>query len=452
MEEPLFLPSDDPPLLQAPPHKGVTVVAKEILEEPTPSAPRSRSISPRTTASDEEEKRRGRENSKRLPLKRKASGSPLRSPSFEPAETVNPPPVAPPPKESTASIAPWSYSEPVQMVLSTAGASWALQKGPGGSSKGSMKGAISKPPVGSGSSLKGMRNILNQFKRGDARGLKEVGSGDEENDEEMVADEEVDKLETPAKDDDRTMDVNQARQISWIPVPTPSPTPAMPATRPVEGVDTNQQIQVQNGLEESLDQPNSGMIVPEMDLSTRRTTDECSPIKDPSEREVVEIVPDDEVVRSFVVSTTTVRFDLASVGASWRAAVSSLSTSAISAPDHPTSSLHAVQPSEITSNAGEAEATLSRVVSKDDFGQMDVLGQFNQAFVITRLCKPTEGHDDLFIVDQHAADEKYNFERLQIETRIETQKLIKWVSNLLFPLSPAFLPFRWPACLLACGC
>jgi DNA mismatch repair protein PMS2 len=33
--------------------------------------------------------------------------------------------------------------------------------------------------------------------------------------------------------------------------------------------------------------------------------------------------------------------------------------------------------------------------------------------------------DDLFIVDQHAADEKYNFEMLQRETKIRSQQLIR---------------------------
>jgi DNA mismatch repair protein PMS2 len=336
------------------------------------------------------------------------------------------------------------------MVLSTAGASWALQKGAGGSSKTSMKGTISNPPVGSGSALKGMRGILNQFKRGGLGVAKEAESGGEENDEEMVAD-EVSELDIPPKDDDSAMDVDQARVAPWIPVTTPGPTAAVTAPRPREVISTNQQEQDRNSSQEASDQLHLGRIGSEIDRSTQRTTDERSSIKVPSEREV-EGAPDDEVIRSFVISTTTIRFDLTSVEASWRAAVSSRSTSATSASVRTTASARIVQPSEITSSAGEAEATLSRVVSKDDFERMEVLGQFNQAFVITRLCKPTEGHDDLFIVDQHAADEKYNFERLQIETRIETQKLIKWVSNLLFPLSPAFLPFRWPACLLACGC
>jgi MutL C terminal dimerisation domain len=35
--------------------------------------------------------------------------------------------------------------------------------------------------------------------------------------------------------------------------------------------------------------------------------------------------------------------------------------------------------------------------------------------------------DDLFIVNQHAADEKYNFETLQQTTSIKSQNLFRWV-------------------------
>ena len=49
---------------------------------------------------------------------------------------------------------------------------------------------------------------------------------------------------------------------------------------------------------------------------------------------------------------------------------------------------------------------------------MEVLGQFNLGFIIARA------GDDLFIVDQHAADEKANFERLQASTTLHTQRLI----------------------------
>uniref|UniRef100_A0A914WXW6 Uncharacterized protein n=1 Tax=Plectus sambesii TaxID=2011161 RepID=A0A914WXW6_9BILA len=66
-----------------------------------------------------------------------------------------------------------------------------------------------------------------------------------------------------------------------------------------------------------------------------------------------------------------------------------------------------------------AEAELTRYFLKSDFERMDVIGQFNRGFILARL------HDDLFIIDQHASDEKYNFETLQRNARIKTQKLFQ---------------------------
>ena len=96
---------------------------------------------------------------------------------------------------------------------------------------------------------------------------------------------------------------------------------------------------------------------------------------------------------------------------------------------------------EVLVNAGVANTekdekavdALSRVIEKDDFAKMDIVGQFNLGFIIVRLRKtiaingsgdPDE-IDDLFIVDQHAADEKYNFETLQSTTVIQSQNLLK---------------------------
>ncbi|RUS22609.1 mismatch repair endonuclease PMS2 [Endogone sp. FLAS-F59071] len=72
----------------------------------------------------------------------------------------------------------------------------------------------------------------------------------------------------------------------------------------------------------------------------------------------------------------------------------------------------------------EAERELCRVVDKRDFAAMSILGQFNLGFIVTKLEKGGVA-GDLFIVDQHASDEKYNFEALQRETRIQSQKLIR---------------------------
>lgn len=49
---------------------------------------------------------------------------------------------------------------------------------------------------------------------------------------------------------------------------------------------------------------------------------------------------------------------------------------------------------------------------------MQIIGQFNLGFIVTRL------DHDIFIVDQHASDEKFRFEKLSNETKLKTQKLI----------------------------
>jgi DNA mismatch repair protein PMS2 len=58
---------------------------------------------------------------------------------------------------------------------------------------------------------------------------------------------------------------------------------------------------------------------------------------------------------------------------------------------------------------------------------MKIIGQFNLGFILTikkylRDGKPVE---DLFIIDQHASDEKFNFERLQRDTIMQNQPLVK---------------------------
>ncbi|XP_050366193.1 DNA mismatch repair protein PMS1 isoform X2 [Argentina anserina] len=66
-----------------------------------------------------------------------------------------------------------------------------------------------------------------------------------------------------------------------------------------------------------------------------------------------------------------------------------------------------------------ATTELERLFRKEDFGRMKVIGQFNLGFIIGKL------DQDLFIVDQHAADEKYNFERLSQSTILNQQPLLR---------------------------
>ena len=69
-------------------------------------------------------------------------------------------------------------------------------------------------------------------------------------------------------------------------------------------------------------------------------------------------------------------------------------------------------------NNQRAEEELERHITKEMFAKMEIIGQFNQGFIITKH------GDDLFIIDQHASDEKYNFEDQQRNTVLKSQRLI----------------------------
>ena len=65
-----------------------------------------------------------------------------------------------------------------------------------------------------------------------------------------------------------------------------------------------------------------------------------------------------------------------------------------------------------------AEQRLTLTVTKSDFLNMRILGQFNKGFILASR------DNELFIIDQHASDEKYNFETLQATTVVQNQPLV----------------------------
>ena len=67
------------------------------------------------------------------------------------------------------------------------------------------------------------------------------------------------------------------------------------------------------------------------------------------------------------------------------------------------------------------------MLPKSTFEQMEVLGQFNMGFIIGRADR------DLFIIDQHAADEKHRFETLQRTTTLHTQRRVSDTPPIHFP-------------------
>ncbi|KAH7327868.1 hypothetical protein B0I35DRAFT_2950 [Stachybotrys elegans] len=83
-------------------------------------------------------------------------------------------------------------------------------------------------------------------------------------------------------------------------------------------------------------------------------------------------------------------------------------------------------------DASDAEARLALIISRSDFLRMRVAGQFNLGFIIAvRPAAASDapdgrtGSDELFIIDQHASDEKYNFERLQSSMVVQSQRLVQ---------------------------
>lgn len=76
-------------------------------------------------------------------------------------------------------------------------------------------------------------------------------------------------------------------------------------------------------------------------------------------------------------------------------------------------------------NKEDPEERLSLTVTKADFNEMQIIGQFNLGFIIAvRPPNSTSPTSDLFIIDQHASDEKYNFERLSATTVLVSQRLV----------------------------
>ena len=79
----------------------------------------------------------------------------------------------------------------------------------------------------------------------------------------------------------------------------------------------------------------------------------------------------------------------------------------------------------LSDKLGKTKVTLS----KGNFGEMKILGQFNLGFILA-----ADPKNQLWILDQHACDERANFERLMAETVIKSQTLIQ---PLLIELDPS---------------
>lgn len=72
----------------------------------------------------------------------------------------------------------------------------------------------------------------------------------------------------------------------------------------------------------------------------------------------------------------------------------------------------------------KAAENLTVIIKKSMFGEMNVVGQFNMGFILVTSQKGRAEKGNLFIIDQHASDEKFNYEMLRSNTVISSQRLV----------------------------
>ncbi|KAG8921115.1 hypothetical protein FRC01_000410, partial [Tulasnella sp. 417] len=314
-------------------------------------------------------------------------------------------------------------SRPVQTILSTAGASWNLRRAREPSSPESRKKARTSRDVVQktldfktrltsfarpGSQVSSQPTSQEQFERSDEvddeiemAEVQEVVGGDEEMD---VSD------ETPQEQSVAMMSLPvRGRRIS-SPDPesmerSASPTPRLGRRR---GSDARSEIEVDLVEVEPVESH------PKETPDTLPAESASTDVKQTANRN----------------NARGVKLELERISRLWTAS-SAASSAQGTVPSIMVSGAASVSNVE---SQQKAEEELSRVIQKADFESMEVVGQFNKGFIVARLRKAPEGEssgtpttstDDLFLIDQHASDEKYNFETLQATTKIQSQQLIQ---------------------------
>ena len=407
-------------------------------EEHLPVQKRPRSASPDPVA-DEETR----------PIKKVAAG---RSPSPALASPLAPSPTAPqrlagpgrtPARvEQILSTNTSGTGRGVQMVLDTSGALWNLKPGhEGPPRKRPHLADVSYSSSGKNARIS-MRARLAGFAREGTRAVEDKEDEDSPEEEEGVEDEvecaklALEKVEIDNDDDDycevgdkassstdvvdETMAVDHPDSEDTASKPKKARAPASPATKGADDAEPTSSEEFQL-LEDS-----PSHSVPRSKAAAASTSSSHEPVLRT------------EIVRTVVGAAPPLAFDLERTTSAWaayleRRAASESASASTSAP-RPAPRSSDLEHADLAADNEKATATLARVLSKADFGAMHVVGQFNRGFIVARLRKTDEGtaNDDLFIVDQHAADEKYNFETLQATTRLESQRLFTCVHFLLF--------------------
>ncbi|KAI8992702.1 hypothetical protein BD414DRAFT_481942 [Trametes punicea] len=296
-----------------------------------------------------------------------------------------------------------------QMVLSTSGASWSLRRQADPPSilerprkRSRLDGGYQEAQASSRESRnarQGMRDLLRDFAR----------QGSEIDQPAMDVDEEIEEAGTEVQDAQEDPTSGEASEV-----PSELEFSILPDR------DTQALMDAEIGAESE---------ILEVRGSLNDSTASDSDLPQSSATAVSE-----EIIRTGDRQSISLAFDLSRVAQSWRTVQTRLASARRMQRVQLAAANEVKQGKPAASvdvDDEHATETLSRVIDKVDFAAMEVVGQFNLGFIIVRRRKSAGAMggsaggpmDDLFIVDQHAADEKYNFEALQQTTKIDSQKL-----------------------------
>lgn len=318
----------------------------------------------------------------------------------------------------------------VQMVLDTTGASWNLKPGQEGLPRKRLHHAEISESSSGKSARANMRAHLAGFARGGTRILHEK---EDEGDSDSSEDEEVSEMiEQMATDEGEERPRCSSPKKMYADADATELETGDEGKSSTDLVEETMAIDFSESEDDELSkQPNdtsrSAAAATAGSPNSVQASDDLASNTDvllSSSSEVSGIRR--EVVRTAMKDSASLAFDLQRTTTAWRAYQEYKSSSKPEPPQLATRSSE-LDSADLGADDEKATATLARVLSKADFGLMEVVGQFNRGFIVARFSKiGREGvgaTDDLFIIDQHAADEKYNFEMLQTTTRLDSQRL-----------------------------
>lgn len=294
-----------------------------------------------------------------------------------------------------------------QMTLDTTTASWSL------GSAATSRSKSDNAPASNGTLSRSALSHLHQFKSGatpGASGSRElyiVGARSGRLGATSVLD--SDDEEQESEDEEAQEVTTDQRASSEIDVISDSGPPAAQTTDPADEDESDVEIVESAPMAAKDDEDDEDEWAQE-----RREHLEQLGADDDTDEVDVKTRPE--------IQDTSLSFDMSRVEEAWARIDASREPA-------PAVAKNPLEDAEVEGDTEAAERTLSRIVASKDFDEMRVLGQFNLGFILARRShtpadRPDEAHDDIFIIDQHASDEKKNFEHLQATTAIRAQPLV----------------------------